>query len=192
MAITLARALSPLSEVFEPASYDRFLQRWEAKSLTQREIEAISYSLYEYSYIFKRPRMVAMLERAQYAYLALVQAKNNVRTTRDATILQLLRTNTGGNPWLAAVKYAFGEVDSQVNTRSESGKMVFRLFMASLSVLRAEQESSSTKKTPEHHEDFYPEIEDEEVAEVVRTPDPSVMTLEQQIETFNLNPDTYF
>lgn len=195
MAVTLAHALSPLGEVFEPASYERFIERWADKKLTQREIEAISYALYEYNYIFKRARLLASLERADYAYSTFLQAKKNINFAKDEVLKQLLRRGIGENAWLAAVSYAFNEFASEVSTRSESGKMVFKLFMASLSVLRKELEPGGRKKTPELHDQAEGDEEetwDDEPEEALVTKlDPSLMTIEEQIQKFNLHRDTY-
>lgn len=195
MAITLAYALAPLRDVFEPAAYDRFIERWTEKSLTERELQAIINVFNEHAYTFKRAQLIVGLERAQYAYSVFTQAHTNLSLVQDTALARILKLGIGNNPWLAAVSYSFHEHFPEVNTRTESGKMTFKLFMAVLSVLKTESSGAGAKKVPRDHDDesghdevFLNERDEKSVQE---DNDLSSMSIEEQIEKFNLHRDTY-
>lgn len=195
MRLTLAQALSPLSNVFEPASYNRLVKRWASKKdLTLEDIQTISHVLHEHRYLFNRESLNQALNRTKYAYSIFIQSQNNgLVQVQDPELSKMIKDGVGANLWLAAITYAFHKGAPLVSLGSESGRITFKLFMASLSIIKREQKPNpaqkSSKKSSKLRSPIGYAAEQDETAPVL---DASTMTLEEQIQKFNLHRDTYW
>lgn len=177
--IEIKTVLFPFSKIFKEGAYEQFVERWEKKKLTQQEIRTIECLLREYAYIFKREQLIESLEY-----------------TKNMYSMVLKRNEREKNAWTKAVGNAFGKIASWVDIRSKSGNMLLRLFTASLSVLRKElnpdhdkkrvSRSCSRKTNKKNQWETDPDDSNDKVDDI------SSMTIEEQIEKFDLHRDTYF
>lgn len=180
MKKTLATITAPLEVVLGNDMYTQFSKTWEKKALIETELHALDIALSEYDYVFKRPQLERMLEQIRKKYESLKDLPHHAGSPPT-------------NPWIAAFGQVFSDqIPKEPKTLVEI--MAFKLCLALISMLKKEvkPESLQTFSDEESREEYQVTPEDFESEPDERHPDPSEMTIEEQVKYFGLNPDSYF
>ncbi len=163
--------MGPLRAVVSLESFDNLLDRWNKKKLSQNELDIIEKVFARYSRLFEHDRVRTLLRETGTTYQFLLSQKPSDEATNTAP-----EDAHRANDWVHALEYVFAVHEPTIDLRTDTGKMIKRLYLSVFASIRAENklEKDSTGDSSGGSQDI------------------SDMTLEEQVEKLDLKPETYF
>lgn len=181
---TISQILAPFKNIFESQSYQSFVKRWSDKNFNEKEIRSLGSAVSTHSFLFQRPKLMFALAGIEADYKKMSDTRTQTIFMPDDEFKKRILIEIPENTWKTAVRLQFDRLTT-VNTRTELGKMVYKLFFSSITILNTEQKRIREREEVEVLQKF---IEEDTGSAI----DVSTLTLEEQVEYFHLHWDTYF